>query len=67
MEGLLQRKFLIIISIIRLNQMYLFFKDLCRFNNGQKFLFSVLAEDAIKAALNDYQIKQESLTRNQKQ
>lgn len=28
---------------------------------------SMLAEDAIKAALNDYQIKQESLTRNQKQ
>ena len=29
--------------------------------------FSVLAEDAIKAALNDYKIKQESLTKNQKQ
>lgn len=28
---------------------------------------SMLAEDAIKAALNDYKIKQESLTRNQKQ
>lgn len=28
---------------------------------------SMLAEDAIKAALNDYKIKQESLTKNQKQ